>query len=64
VIRFVSVELASNVSEIVIVKAEHRIIFKDTTLVTRMAGYLGRLNKEAVEVRLHLSNFLKDTDSN
>jgi hypothetical protein len=42
--------LASDVSEIVTVKAEHGIHFKDTTLVARTAGFMVRADKESSHV--------------
>jgi hypothetical protein len=38
----------------------HRIELEEVTVLTRSAGYMDRLVKEAIEIRLHPDNFKRD----
>jgi hypothetical protein len=38
----------------------HRIEFEEVTVLTRSAGYMDRLVKRAIEIRLHPDNFNRD----
>jgi hypothetical protein len=38
----------------------HRIDLSSTSVLDEAAGYMDRLEKEAIEIRLNLSNFSRD----
>jgi hypothetical protein len=42
------------------IKAGHIINFKNTTILQIITGYMDRLVKEAIEIRLHPNNFNRD----
>jgi hypothetical protein len=56
-INCVGVESNANVAVAErIIEWDHQIKFKDTEELTKTAGYMDRLIKEAIEIRLHPNN--------
>jgi hypothetical protein len=42
------------------IKAGHNIDFNNITILGKVTGYMDRIVKEAIEIRLHPNNFNRD----